>query len=70
MEAFSLTFVQEIQVDSQVIIIAFFIEHLSPDAGYSYLNRDHSFNAICEPEGGFSRRGFSHRGSCCGPISL
>ena len=58
-------FVQEIQVDSQVIVIAFFIEHLSPDAGYSYLNRDHSFSAICEPEGGFSRWG-----SCCGPISL
>ena len=57
-------FVQAIQVDSQVVIIAFFVEHLSPDAGYSYFNRDHSFSAICEPEGGFSCRV-----SCCGPVS-
>ena len=57
-------FVQAIQVDLQVIIIVFFVEHLSPDAGYSYLNQDHGFNAICEPKGGFSRRG-----SCCGPVS-
>ena len=57
-------FVQAIQVDSQVIVIAFFVEHLSPGAGYSYLNWDHDFCAICELEGGFS-----HRGSCCGPVS-
>ena len=40
-------FVQAIQVDSQVVVVAFFVEHLSPDAGYSYLNRDHGFSAIC-----------------------
>ena len=34
-------FVQTIQVDSQVIVIAFFVEYLSLDAGYSYFDRDH-----------------------------
>ena len=57
-------FVQTIQVDSQVIVITFFIEYLSPDAGYSYLDRDHGFSAIGELEGGFSRRG-----SCSGSVS-
>ena len=51
-------FFQTIQVDSQVIVIAFFVEYLSPDAGYSYLDRDHCFSAIGEPKGGLSRRGF------------
>ena len=55
-------FVQTIQVDSQVIVITFFVEYLSPDAGYSYLDRDHCFSAIGEPKGGLSRRG-SCRGS-------
>ena len=58
-------FIQAIQVDSQVIVIAFFVEYLSPDAGYSYLDRDHCFSAIGELEGGFSRWG-----SCCGSVSL
>ena len=57
-------FVQTIQVLPQVIVIAFFVECLLPDVGYSYLDRDHDFNAIGEPEGGFSRRG-----SCCGFVS-
>ena len=57
-------FVQTIQVDSQVIVITFFVEYLSPDAGYSYLDRDHCFSAIGEPKGGLSRRG-----SCCGSVS-
>ena len=57
-------FVQTIQVDSQVIIIAFFVEYLSLDAGYSYFDRDHCFSAIGEPEGGLSCRG-----SCCGFVS-
>ena len=55
-------FIQTIQVDLQVIVIAFFIEYLSLDAGYSYLNWEHGFSAIGELEGGFSRRG-SCRGS-------
>ena len=63
-ERFVSYFVQTVQVDSQVIVIAFFIEYLSPDAGYSYLNRDHDFSAISELEGGFS-----HWGSCHGSIS-
>ena len=57
-------FVQTIQVDSQVIVIAFFVEYLSLDAGYSYFDRDHCFSAIGEPEGGLS-----HWGSCCGSVS-
>ena len=57
-------FVQAIQVDSQVVVVAFFVEHLSPSAGYSQLHRDHGFCAICESEGGFSRRG-----SCHAPVS-
>ena len=57
-------FIQTIQVDSQVIVIAFFVEYLSPDASYSYFNRDHGFSAIVKPEGGFSRRG-----SCRGSVS-
>ena len=53
-------FVQTIQVDSQVIVIVFFVEYLSPDAGYPYLDWDHCFSAIGEFEGGFSCWG-----SCC-----
>ena len=55
-------FVKTIQVDSQVIVIIFFIEYHLPDAGFSYLNWDHCFSAIGEPKGGLSRRG-SSRGS-------
>ena len=40
-----------------MIIFTLFIECLSPDAGYSYLDRDHGSSAIGEPKGGFSRRG-------------
>ena len=47
-------FVQTVQVDSQVIVIVFFVEYLSPDAGYPYLDWDHCFSAIGEFEGGFS----------------
>ena len=47
-----------------MIFIAFFVEYLSLDAGYSYLNRDHCFSAIGEPEGGLSCRG-----SCRGSVS-
>jgi len=56
-------FVQTIQVDSQVIVIALFVEYLSPDTGYFYLNQDHCFSAIGKPEGGFSCWG-----SCCGSV--
>ena len=56
-------FVQTIQVDSQVIVIALFVEYLSPDVDYSYLDRDHCFSAIGELEWGFSRWG-----SCCGSV--
>ena len=34
-----------------MIVIAFFVKYLSPDAGYSYLDWDHCFSAIGEPEG-------------------
>ena len=44
-------FIQTVQVDSQVIAIVLFIECLLPDAGYSYLDRDHCFRAIDESEG-------------------
>ena len=53
-------FVQLIHVDSQVVVVAFFVEHLSPGAGYSYLHRNHDFCAVCESEGSFSRRGSCH----------
>ena len=56
-------FVQTVQVDSQVIVIVFFVEYLSPNAGYSYLDWNHCFNAIGEFKGGFSRWG-----SCCGSV--
>ena len=41
-------FVQAIQVDLQVVIVAFFVERLSPGAGYSHLHWDHGFCAIGE----------------------
>ena len=41
------------------------MEHLSSDAGYSYLGRDYCLGDISECEGGFS-----YWGSCCSPISL
>ena len=47
-----------------MIVIALFVEYLLPNAGYSYLDRDHDFSAIGEPEWGFSRLG-----SCCGSVS-
>ena len=46
-------FVQIVQVDSQVIVIVFFVEYLLHDVGYSYLDQDHCFSAIGESEGGF-----------------
>ena len=57
--------VQPIQVDPQLIIVAFFMEHLSFDADDSHLDRDHCLGAISESE-----RGFSRRGSCRSPVSL
>ena len=56
-------FIQTVQVDSQVIVIVFFVEYLLPDAGCSYLDQDHCFSAISESEGGFSCWG-----SCCGSV--
>ena len=44
-------FVQAIQVESQFVVIALLAECLSSDVGYSYLDRDHCFSAIGEPEG-------------------
>ena len=41
-------FVQAIQVDPQVVIVALFVEHLSPGAGYSHFHWDHGFCAIGE----------------------
>ena len=58
-------FIQAIQIDPQMVIVALFMERLLPSAGYSHLHRDHGFCAIYESEGGFSRRG-----SCRGPVSL
>ena len=57
-------FVQTIQVEPQLIVIALFVEYLSLDASYSYLDWDHCLNAIGELEGGFSRWG-----SYCGSVS-
>ena len=56
-------FVQKIQVLPQMIVITLFVECLLPDAGHSYLDRDHDFSATGE-----SRGGFSCRGSCRGFI--
>ena len=56
-------FIKTIQVDSQVIVVILFVKYHSLDACYSYLDRDHCFSAISEPEGGFSRWG-----SCCGSV--
>ena len=56
-------FTQIIQVDSQLVVIILLVEHLSPDAGYSHLDRDYCFGAIGESEGGFPCWG-----SCCSPI--
>ena len=47
-------FVQTIQVDSQLIIVVFFVQYLSPDTSYSYLNWDYCFSATGESKGGFS----------------
>ena len=57
--------VQAIQVYPQLIVVAFFVERLSSDAGDSHLDWDHCLGAISESEGGFSRWG-----SCHGPVSL
>ena len=58
-------FVQAIQVDPQVVIVALFMERPSPGTGYSHLHRDHGFCAIGESKGGFSCRD-----SCRGPVGL
>ena len=55
-------FVQTVQVKSQFIVIALFVKRLSPDACYSYFDRDYCFSAVSKPEGGFSCWGF-RRGS-------
>ena len=52
-------FIQIVQVESQFIVIALFVERPSSDACYSYLDRDYCFSAISKPEGGFLLLGFS-----------
>ena len=61
---FVLYFVQTVQVESQFIAIALFVERLSSDACYSYFDRDYCFSAIGKPEGGLS-----YWGSRCGSVS-
>ena len=56
-------FVQEIQVDSQLIFIAVFTKSFSSHAGDSYFNWNYCLGAIGEPEGRFSCRD-----PCCSPI--
>ena len=55
--------VQAIQVDPQLIDVAFFVERLSSDVGDSNLNQDYCLGAISEFEGGFSCQG-----SGCNPV--
>ena len=50
-------FVQTIQVVSQLVVIVFFAQYFSPNAGYSYLDRDYCFSAIGESEGCLSSWG-------------
>ena len=47
-------FVQTVQVESQLIVIAPFVERSSSDAHYPHFNWDYCFCAIGKPEGGFS----------------
>ena len=56
-------FVQAIQVDSQLVVIAAFVESFSSQVGDSYFDRNYCFGAIGETEGGLSCWG-----SCCGPV--
>ena len=55
-------FIQAIQVEPQSLVIESLSESSSPDACYSYFDRDYCFSAIGKPEGGFSCWG-SRRGS-------
>ena len=57
-------FVQAIQIDLQVVVVAFFVERLSLGAGSSHLYLNHGFYAIRESEGSLSRRC-----SCRGSVS-
>ena len=50
-------FIQAIQVDSQLIIIATFVEDFLSYAGDSYFDGDYYFSAISETEGGLYCRG-------------
>ena len=56
-ESFVSYFVQKIQVDLQLVVVVFFAQYLSPDTGYSYLNRDYCFSAIGESKGCLSSWG-------------
>ena len=57
-------FVQTVQVESQFIVIALFVERPLSNACYSYFDQDYCFSAIGKPEGGFSCWG-----SCRGFVS-
>ena len=50
-------FIQTVQVDSQLVVVVFFTQYLSPDVGYSYLDRDYCFSTIVESEGCLSSWG-------------
>ena len=55
-------FAQTIQVDSQLVVVVFFAQHLSPNTSYSYLDWNYCFNVVGESEGCLSSWG-SCRGS-------
>ena len=50
-------FVQAIQIDSYLIVIAAFVENISPHAGDPYFDWDYCFGAISEIERGIPCRG-------------
>ena len=63
-ESFVSYFVQKIQVDLQLVVVVFFAQYLSPDAGYSYLDQDYCFSAVGESKWNLSCWG-PHGGSVC-----
>ena len=60
---FVFDFIQAVQVDSEMIIIAVFMENFSSHAGDYHFDWDYCFGAIGESE-----RGFSCRDSCYSPV--
>ena len=58
--SFVLYFVQTIQVELQLVVVVFFTQYLSPDAGYSCLDQDYYFRAVGESEGCLSSWGPCH----------